>query len=256
MRAQEEILRVGLVQWHTALNDKGYNLAHLEEELQVCKGQADLIVLPELFNSGYSIEAIKQAEPLNLTTQKWMIQMSARLQSVIMGSIILLEDNRLFNACLIVYPNAETLVYKKRHLFSLNWEKELLHTGQENLRFEVNGWKIAPYICYDLRFPEWCRNTEPYYDAAVFCAAWPKVRIAAWQLLLAARAIENQAFVIGVNQLMLNNPEGELPGNSLAYDFTGKTIAELKSEEGISIINLQKLEMDNYRMKLPFLKDQ
>ncbi len=251
-----DILRVCAIQWHNALGNKGENLAHLEEELQVCKGKVDLIVLPELFNTGYTEDAVKHAEPLNLTSHKWMQQMAARLKSVVMGSIAFLEDGKVYNACLIVYPQGNTLVYKKRHLFSMNWEKSYFTPGQENLRFQVKGWTIAPYICYDLRFPEWCRNTMPYYDLAVFPAAWPRVRLDAWNTLLAARAIENQAYVIGVNQLALNHPDGELPGGSGIYSYAGLPIKEIGRQEGLLNAELSLMELNKFRQKLPFLADQ
>lgn len=249
-------IRVALVQWNNQWMDKAHNLAILEEELSGFKGFADLIVLPELFNTGYGKEALALAEPFNLTTHKWMRMMAAKNQAVITGSMVLKENGSLSNACLVVFPDGETKIYRKSHLFSLNWEKEVFRQGKEKLRFQVKGWNVAPFICYDLRFPEWCRNAEPYYDLAVFVAAWPQARIDAWTKLLVARAIENQAYTIGVNQIYLEGSGSNLPGHSLAIDYSGDLIVNMQAEPKVELATLSLNSLHSFRKEYPFLADK
>lgn len=203
-----EDLTVALIQTDLYWQDREANLAMLEEKIWPLKGKVDLIVLPEMFPTGFSMEAEKLAEPMNFTTIKWLLQMASQTKAVVTGSVIIKEGKQYFNRLLWVSPEGEIAFYDKRHLFRMADEDHHYSMGKQRKVFSLKGWKILPQVCYDLRFPVWSRNTSDEdgqmdYDLAFYIASWPAARDSAWDVLLKARAVENLCYTIGVNRIVI-----------------------------------------------------
>lgn len=247
-------LKVALVQFDIAWENPVANMATLEEMLEDI-GTVDLIVLPEMFNTGFSMNPKKIAESANMQTHKWMQQMAKRKNAVILGSIALFEKGDFYNAALAVWPEGETKTYFKKHLFSLAGEQNHYSAGNSKTILEINGWKIAPFICYDLRFPVWSRNTGYQYDVAIYVANWPQQRQKAWDSLLVARAIENQSYVIGCNRVGIDANDNRYLGNSAIIDYLGETIMSKSGESAILIEEFNKEKLLELRTQFPFLND-
>ncbi len=250
-------LKVSLIQTHLHWEDPVANLAHLEEKIWGIDHPTDLIVLPEMFSTGFSMDTKKLAEPMNLHSFKWMQKMAAQKKSVITGSLIIKENGHNFNRLIWMQPDGKYAHYDKRHLFTFASESEYFSAGTERCLVELNGWKILPLICYDLRFPVWSRNlkTDPY-DLLIYVANWPETRISAWNALLKARALENAAYSIGLNRIGIDGKGLNYSGNSAAYDFLGNALMELKNEDGIFNIEFSQDKLMAYRKKFPLLEDQ
>jgi omega-amidase len=196
------------------------------------------------------------AEEMNGSTVDWMKVMAFETKATIMGSVIIKEDDQYFNRLLMVTPSGDLAAYDKRHLFTLAGEHESYTSGGDRIIVEVNGWKIMPMICYDLRFPVWSRmQSADEYDLLVYVANWPKPRVAAWDALLKARAIENQAYCMGVNRVGVDGNDHEYVGHSGAYDFGGQSMLDLVENESINTVTLDRNELIAFREKLPFLDD-
>ncbi|MFY0626087.1 MAG: nitrilase family protein [Reichenbachiella sp.] len=237
------------------------NLAMFEEKIWELEESVDLILLPETFNAGFSSNLKLIAEVPGLKTQKWMLQMARQKKAMIGGSYLVNEGGKLYNRFLLAKPDGSIESNDKRHLFNLS-EIEIKLTPSSNRNIvEFKGWKICPMICYDLRFPAWSRNhvkssdDQPEYDLLIYVANWPKPRIDAWDALLKARAIENQSYVAGVNRVGIDGSGHEYTGHSSVYSYEGKELSFLNKEEGFIIQNLSKSALDEFRKKLPFLKD-
>ena len=244
-------LTISLVQTTQYWENVTANLSHLEEKIASEINQAtDLIIFPELFNTGFSMEV---SEPMNATTHKWMKQIAAQYNTSLVGSIAIIEQKLKYNRALIVNSKSETLIYNKKHLFALGKENECFTAGTEKLVFSINNWEIQPFICYDLRFPVWCRNTE--VDLLIFVASWPKTRILAWKTLLKARAIENQCYVIGVNRIGTDGNQLEYNGQSLIIDYEGNELLNAEEKNEILTFSLDYEKLRKFRLKLPFYKD-
>lgn len=252
-------LTIALVQTDLFWKNKTANLAMLEEKIWGIEQKVDLIILPEMFPTGFSMEAKELAEPMNLGICKWMKQMAAQSGSVICGSAIISEKGNFFNRLLWVTPDGEILHYDKRHLFRMAKEDETYSSGASLPIFELKGWKICPQICYDLRFPVYSRNTwnegVPAYDFLFYVASWPAARSSAWDALLPARAIENLCYVAGVNRVGEDGNGIAYVGHSACYDFKGSPIAHLGEKESIEIFQLHESDLTDYRNKFPAWKD-
>src|SRR5690606_10220796 len=197
-------LKVALFQTDLYWQDRAANLANLEEKIWSLKNPVDLVVLPEMFSTGFTMNSREMAEPMNFTTTRWMKHMAAQTGAVITGSVIINDSGKYFNRLLWVTPEGGVSHYDKKHLFRLANEDAHFDMGKEKIIVDLKGWKILPLICYDLRFPVWSRNRanssgEGLYDLVFYIASWPASRIAAWDILLQARAIENLSYTIGVN---------------------------------------------------------
>ena len=256
---QKQILNIALIQSDLFWKDKSANLSMFEEKIWSINEKVDLIVLPEMFNTGFSMDAHELGEHMNANTGKWMKQMALQTGAVITGSFIVKDNGRFFNRLLWVTPEGDVQIYDKRHLFGMAKEDEHFSPGTENIIFSLKGWKVMPQICYDLRFPVWSRNKEhegsPSYDIIFFIASWPSPRINAWDTLLKARGIENQSYAIGVNRIGVDGNDIPYVGHTSAYDFKGETICYLDDREEIGIIRLDKAALEDSRKKFPFLKD-
>ena len=257
--AQNPDLRVALVQTDLHWQDKTANLALLEEKIWSLKNTCDLIVLPEMFATGFSMESALLAEPMNLQVHKWMKQLAAQTGSVITGTVIISEGRNYYNRLLWVLPDGTTQHYDKRHLFRMANEDASFASGTELPIFSLKGWKICPQICYDLRFPIWARNHwnsgNAAYDLLFYVASWPAARISAWDTLLPARAIENLSYAIGVNRVGIDGNQIAYTGHSAAYDFKGERLVDLGEKDRIQVVTLSRSSLEEYRSKFPAWKD-
>lgn len=252
-------LAIALVQTDLYWKDRTANLAMLEEKIMNLEQRVDLIILPEMFSSGFTMDAAEVAEPMNFTTTKWMRQMAAQTQAVITGSLVIKEGGSFYNRLLWVTPDGNVSKYDKRHLFRMADEDAHYSTGIQREVFFLKGWKIFPQICYDLRFPIWSRNRiknhELEYDLIFFVASWPRPRISAWDILLQARAIENLSYAIGVNRIGEDGNCISYSGHSAAYNFKGEKLVFSDNVEQVLFVHLDYKGLKEYREKFPAWKD-
>ncbi|QDH79193.1 amidohydrolase [Echinicola soli] len=255
-----ENLNVALIQTDLYWQDREANLAMLEEKIWPLQGKVDLIVLPEMFPTGFSMEAEKLAEPMNFTTTKWLQQMASQTKAVVTGSVIIKEGRDFYNRLLWVRPDGEVLCYDKRHLFRMADEDHHYSMGKNREIFSLKGWKILPQVCYDLRFPVWSRNTsdkngQMEYDMAFYIASWPAARVSAWDVLLKARAVENLCYTMGVNRVGEDGNGVAYSGHSGLYDFKGGSIAFSSEIEEVLLVTLDAEALVHYREKFPAWMD-
>ncbi len=217
--------------------------------------EVDLIVLPEMFSSGFTMNPKAVAETMNGETIAWLQHLAKAKDCAITGSLVIEENGKYYNRLVFVYPNGELKTYDKRHLFTLAGEDKVYTAGKEKLIIEYKGFRICPLICYDLRFPVFARNVEDY-DVLIYVANWPKPRINAWDILLKARAVENMSYAIGVNRIGMDENELEYVGHSQAVDFLGNYLLEAQETDGVFIVELDKEKLLETRSKLAFLKDK
>ena len=252
-------LSIALIQTDLYWKNKVANLAMLEEKIWGINQKTDLIILPEMFPTGFSMDASELAEPMNLGVTKWMKQMAAQTGSVITGSVIIQAGGQYFNRLLWVSSDGFIQHYDKRHLFRMADEDKTFSPGEKLPIFSLKGWKICPQVCYDLRFPVWSRNHqkdgEEAYDLIFYVASWPAVRISAWDSLLPARAIENLSYSLGVNRVGDDGNGITYNGHSAAYDFKGAQIAYLGELDQFQIVTLEAEKLEEYRKKFPAWMD-
>lgn len=251
----EENLKITIIQSELHWENAEANRTMFSEKIQLIEGETDLIILPEMFSTGFSMNAEKLAEPNDGKTLNWMISEAQKNNCAITGSVIISENDKFYNRLFFVFPDGKYEKYDKKHTFTLAKENEIYTAGTERLIVNYNGWKICPLVCYDLRFPVWARNTEEY-DLLIFVANWPKVRTLAWDTLLRARAIENMAYCIGVNRVGFDGNDHEYIGHSAVYDVLGKEISTSVFDEFIETIVLEKEHIESNRKKLQFLNDR
>lgn len=254
-------IRTTIIQTDLHWQNASANISMLEEKIWEIGEPTDLIILPEMFSTGFSMESQKLAEPMNLTTFKWLKQMAEQTKAVITGSFIVKEDGKYYNRLVWMRPDGEYHTYDKRHLFRLAHEEEFYSPGTEKLIVEWQGWKICPLICYDLRFPVWCRNRrlsiedEMDYDLLIFVANWPQARTEAWDTLLKARSIENQCYTIGVNIVGTDGNDVAYAGHSAIYDYKGKPVLSLGKGKKSESTLLKKRELLDFRSRFPVFLD-
>ena len=243
-------LRVSLVQTDLIWENPSANCAQLEEKLAVLAGQTDVIVLPEMFATGFSMSEAG-AEIGKGPALQWMQLQANRLGVLIVGSLKVKQQNSFYNRLYAVHPDGTFSSYDKRHLFRMGGEHEFYQSGDNQVIVSYLGWKIALFVCYDLRFPVWSRNVDMAYDAAIYVANWPKARANAWRTLLQARAIENLSYVIGVNRVGTDANDLDYSGDSLLVDFTGGLQLDLKSADQILTSELSMEALVEFRAKFP-----
>lgn len=252
-------IRISMVQTDLHWQDKTANLAMLEEKIWGLKGKTDLIILPEMFPTGFSMEAAKLAEPMNLTVCRWMKQLAAQTKATVTGSAIISEGGKFYNRLLWVNPDGYTEHYDKRHLFRMASEDQVFSPGLKLPIFNLKGWEICPQVCYDLRFPVWSRNGWENdiagYDIIFYIASWPAARTSAWDALLPARAIENLAYSLGVNRIGNDGNGIAYSGHSAAYDFRGDKISDLGEKDQIKTVIFSAEKLQEFRTKFPAWKD-
>jgi predicted amidohydrolase len=256
-------MRLSIVQSSLVWENPAANREMFSEKLIALKGRTDLVVLPEMFSTGFSMNAATLAEPMDGPTVQWMKDMAGELGAAVIGSFICADSGRYYNRLVFMRPDGNYQIYDKRHLFSLAGEAEHFSPGRKRVTAEWMGWRICPLICYDLRFPAWSRNSpgsfagglEPLYDLLIYVANWPARRAHHWSSLLIARAIENQAFVAGVNIAGTDGNGLEYSGDSALIDYSGQQIFGVSGREDIITTELSLEEMQHYRRQLPFLQD-
>ncbi len=217
-------LKTTIIQTELVWEDIEANLAGFDDKIDAVKDDTHLIVLPEMFTTGFSMNVVSLAQDMTGSAVKWLREKSRQKNVDIVGSIIVREDGKIFNRLIWSKSQGEIFTYDKRHLFRMAGEEKVYSAGHQNITVELQGWKIRPFICYDLRFPVWTRNIENLYDAAIFIANWPARRSWHWKLLLQARAVENQCYVIGVNRVGTDGKGHLYSGDSSVIDPWGNVI--------------------------------
>ena len=273
-------LSVTIIQTNLNWEDKAANLKMLEEKINSIKEKTEIVVLPEMFSTGFSMKPELLAETMEGETVQWMERVAAEKKIILTGSVIISKGQagttgpasagvrpEYYNRLIWMLPNGQYGIYDKRHLFAYAGEEDHYTAGTKRLIASVKGWKINLLVCYDLRFPVWARQTPPRheterglggeveYDVLIYVANWPEKRIHAWKTLLQARAIENQCYVVGVNRVGNDGNNIHYCGESMIVDPMGEVLYTKKEEEDIFTLALDKTHLQDVREKLPFLKD-
>ncbi len=249
-------LTLALVQTSLYWESIEQNLEHFGKLLKPLKEQTDAIFLPEMFTTGFSMHPAELAEEMSGASVSWLKSRAAELGCVVAGSIMVRENNRYYNRFIWMQPSGEFSVYDKGHLFRMGNEHLIYTKGNEQLIQKIGDWRVKPLICYDIRFPVWSRYKNDY-DLLVYVANWPEPRRAVWNTLLKARAIENQAYVIGVNRIGRDGNGIDYSGDSAVVDPKGNIISNIPPhEEKVEIITLSMKELNEFREKFPVLPDR
>jgi omega-amidase len=243
------------LQYDIFWEDKDNNISKIENMLKSLPAGTDIILLPEMFTTGFSMNAGKLAETMEGESVQWMKRVSVQFNAIIVGSLIIRENTFFRNRFIWVDPKGNISFYDKRHSFGLAKEHEFYVNGNRREIFTYKEWNFLPSICYDLRFPVWLKNNLNYH-VILNVANWPSTRAKHWNTFLVSRAIENQAYMVGINRIGKDGAERNYRGDSTIVDFDGNVLNRLGETEGIisSTISFEKLQ--NYRNKYPFLKDQ
>lgn len=247
-------LRVTLIQADLHWEDIPANLAMFDKKIAAIREETDLIILPEMFNTGFSMKPEKLAEKADGPTTRWMAKKAAEKNAVITGSIIALEKGRYYNRLIWMLPDGSYEIYDKKHLFGLGDEPSRYSAGTGKLITERKGWKICPMVCYDLRFPVWVRNAEQY-DLYINVANWPERRILHWKVLAQARAIENLCYVIALNRVGTDGNGIYHSGESQVIDPAGNVLYYKAHEEDVCTLTLERSLLTKARRMYPFLRD-
>lgn len=251
-------LTISTIQTNLFWEDKKANLQMLEQKINLLQHKTEIVALPEMFSTGFSMKPSLLAERMDGETIEWMKKVSRQNSIVLTGSIIIEEEDKYFNRLIWMLPDGQFGYYDKRHLFAYGEEDKYYSSGNKRLIASVKGWKINLQICYDLRFPVWARQQpgkEPEYDVLIYVANWPERRNHAWKTLLCARAIENQCYVIGVNRVGNDGNNIYHSGNTLVIDPLGQVLYHMADEEETNTIILSKEKLEEIRTKFPFWKD-
>lgn len=248
-------LTISCIQSVLAWENTDQNLNQFAEKLNNLPSDSEIVVLPEMFTTGFSMNPGKLAEEMNCKSFAWMKDQSAKINKVIIGSIIIQDNNNYFNRLIAMFPNGEYFTYDKRHLFRMGKEHEKYTRGENRLVFKYNGWRICPLICYDLRFPVWSRNRDDY-DMLIYIANWPDSRREVWKNLLIARALENQAYVVGVNRVGEDGEGLRYSGDTMVIGPKGQILGSSKEYKN-EIINVKVSldELNQFREKFPVALD-
>lgn len=247
-------LKVTIIQSDLVWEDIDANLKNFSEKIYSLKDNPDLIILPEMFATGFSMQPQKFSSFQDKVIER-MHEFSVKKDAVVTGTLITEKSGKYYNTLIWMTPDGTCETYNKRHLFSFVGEHLHYSNGKKDLITELKGWQIKPLICYDLRFPVWSRNKNNY-DLLIYVAAWPERRNDAWRTLLKARAIENQAYVVGVNRIGYDGNKVCHSGDSAVYDFKGNKISKTKPyKESIETLTLNLDELNDFRQKFPAWKD-
>lgn len=270
--AEMSTLTVTLIQTALYWEDKPANLSMLEQKISSIKEKTELVILPEMFSTGFSMKPETLAETMEGETVQWMKRIAAEKKIILTGSVIIADTGQkgtvrsYYNRLIWMLPNGQYGFYDKRHLFAYAGEDKHYSSGNKRFIASAKGWKINLLICYDLRFPVWSRLAPPLhqergmggeaeYDLLIYVANWPEKRIHAWKTLLQARAIENQCYVAGVNRIGNDGSNIYHSGDSMVIDPLGEVLYQKSHAEDIFTINLKKDKVDETRNRLPFWKD-
>ena len=252
-------LTLTIIQTDLVFENKAANLERLKTKIEQIEQRTEIVVLPEMFTTGFSMQPALFAETMEGETVQWMKEIAETNKIIVTGSIIIEADGHYFNRLIWMLPNGQLGYYDKRHLFAFGEEDKHYTAGNKRLIASVKGWKINLLICYDLRFPVWSRQQytekDTEFDLLIYVANWPERRSHAWKTLLCARAIENQCYVAGVNRVGKDNKNIYHSGNSLIIDPLGQVLYHMADEEDVFTITLQKEDLDKARTQFPFWKD-
>jgi omega-amidase len=249
-----EDLKISLIQSDLAWENPIQNLTIFDEKIAGISDNPDIIILPETFNTGFSIKPEKYAETMEGSTIKWMQQKAKEKNAVIVGSLLINDKGQFFNRIVWMQPDGNSFTYDKRHLFRMSDEFKLLNGGNERTIINYKGWNINLLICYDLRFPIWSKNTytagKYEFDLMIYVANWPAARSYIWQTLLRARAIENQSYIVGVNRIGTDGADTKYTGDSMIIDPMGNILLQANPEvEEIHSLKLSKNFLEEFRNK-------
>lgn len=248
-------LTISLVQSPTDWHDAKANRARFEALFEQLPEQGDLVVLPEMFSTGFTMASDTQAEAMAGPTVQWLQAMAARYHRTLCGSVVIRDGNQRFNRLLWVAADGSIATYDKRHRFRMAGEHQHYDAGQERLQVSIKGWSVCPLICYDLRFPVWSRNSGDDYDLLLYVANWPAPRHQAWQTLLAARAIENQAYVAAVNVIGCDGNGQRYAGGTGLWRFDGEPLAHAGAAEQVLSYTIERAPLAAYRTDFPAWQD-
>jgi len=249
-----DFLNITLIQPNIVWENKEANLAAYEQMIAAAPNK-EIVILPEMFSTGFSMAPEKLAEPMSGTSVQWMKDMAHRYRCIITGSLIIEEEGKYYNRLLWVQPDGKLGQYDKRHLFAYAGEDKHYSPGDTRLIAQVKGWKICLMVCYDLRFPVWARNYDAAYDVLIYVANWPERRSLAWKTLLQARAIENMSYVAGVNRVGDDGNGIHYNGDSSVFGPLGEKLWQHGAETAVHTITLDKQKLDEARGHFPFLND-
>ncbi len=250
-----ENLNITIIQSDLVWEDVDKNIENFTNKLKQIEKETDLIVLPEMFATGFSMNPSKFAQALDGQIVNWLKEKASEINATITGSLIIKENGNYYNRLVWMDPSGEFQFYDKRHLFGYAGEDKYYNSGYKHLITKIDNWRIRPLICYDLRFPVWSRNQKDY-DILIYIANWPSFRNSAWKTLLQARAIENQAYVIGVNRVGDDGNSIPHTGDSCVIDPQGNILSNIKpNEESVETLSVSYSELIEYRRKFPALDD-
>ncbi len=248
-------MKIALVQTSLSWENPMENRSHLSQKITGFMEDVDLIVLPEMFSSGFTMNPKVVAQSMQGEMVSWLQHLAKAKNCAITGSLVIEESGKYYNRLVFVFPNGDIKTYDKRHLFTLAGEHQFYTAGNDKLIVEYKGFRICPLVCYDLRFPVFSRNVE-HYDILLYVANWPKPRINAWDILLKARAVENMCYSIGVNRIGNDNNNHDYVGHSQVVDFLGNYVLEPQEADSVFIVELDKVKLMEAREKLAFLNDR
>jgi len=249
-------LNLSAIQTHLHWEDKAANLKMFEEKIFAIPGKTEIVILPEMFSTGFSMRPEVFAEKMDGPTLVWMKNVASERSIVLTGSLIIEEAGKYFNRLIWMLPDGTFGQYDKRHLFAYGGENAKYSPGARRLIASVKGWKINLQVCYDLRFPVWTRQGKAgEYDLLINVANWPERRASAWKLLLQARAIENQCYVVGLNRVGYDGNQIFHSGESMIIDPMGEILDHKSKDEALLSCTLEKDRIEEVRMKFPFWKD-
>ena len=252
----QDDLKIAIIQSDLVWENPEKNRLNFSKKIESIAEPIDVILLPEMFTSGFTMNPENVFETMQDPTMIWMKKLAGEKQTAIGGSLVIKENGVFYNRFVFVKPEGLIESYDKRHTFTLAGEDKVYKAGEKKVIINYKGWKLCPLICYDLRFPVWARNVENY-DVLFYVANWPKPRINAWDALLKARAIENMSYCIGVNRVGLDNNNYEYSGHSAAYDGLGELLTNFEdSKENLEIVTLSKKHISTIRNTLKFLDDK
>lgn len=251
---RNSVVKIALIQTHLIWENPLENRSHLGQKINGFMEDVDLIVLPEMFSTGYTMNPKAVAETMEGDTIMWLQHLAKAKNCAITGSLVIKENENYYNRMVFVFPDGKIEHYDKIHLFGLAGESKEFTAGRNKLIVEYKGWKICTFICYDLRFPVLARNVDGY-DLLIYSANWPDVRVNAWNALLKARAIENMSYTVGVNRIGNDENKNNYCGDSQIIDCMGNFTIEPRQSEGVFIAELDKKAQDQNRKKFEFLDD-
>ena len=248
-------IKVTLIQTELIWEDIASNLSMFDTLIEDIRDDTQLVVLPEMFTTGFTMNAAHLSQDMEGSSIKWLCDKSRQKNVDIVGSIIASDKGKYYNRLIWAKPEGDMFIYDKKHLFRMAGEDKVYTAGNKNITVELSGWRIRPFICYDLRFPLWTRNIDNTYDAAIFIANWPERRSLHWKLLLQARAIENQCFVIGVNRVGTDGNGHPYNGDSSVIDPWGNILFHKHHEPCTDTVELSYDVLAKCRESFPFWMD-